>query len=563
MPTISFLYQDKEYPIQYNQNEILAVIIQKFCEEISLKRESLIFLYNGKILNENITENEILFNQNDKKIILVKDNLPINKNLDVIIKSKNIICPECCESASISMENYIISVSNCKNGHTIDNISIEEFENTQNINISKIICNICNKNNKGNVNNHTFFRCITCKKNICPECKTLHEREHNIINYENIFYFCDSHGKEFISFCFDCKKNLCLECEESHKIHKQKYFKELMEKNKENIKNELQIMNDKINLMKSKINEIINICTTVKNNYEIIFRIKKTIYENTNKNYTNYQEIMNQKFINNDFLQDLNLLINENKTMSIFENILNLKEKMVKSEELKNYIIIKYKIKEKDKNIKIFGKDFVENNYDKCKILFNKKEYELSKNIDINSLKNINNDIFEIKLSGINNITNAYSMFSGCSSLISLPNISIWNTSKVTRIDSMFYGCSSLAFLSDISIWDISNVNRIDFMFFGCSSLISLPDISKWNISKVTLIYSMFYGCSKLESLPDISKWDTSKITDMNFTFFGCSSLSSLPDISKWNTLRVTDMNSIFSCCKSLSSLPDISKWNT
>ena len=182
------------------------------------------------------------------------------------------------------MENYIISVSNCKNGHTIGNISIEEFENTQNINISKIICNICNKNNKGNVNNHTFFRCITCKKNICPECKILHEREHNIINYENIFYFCDSHGKEFISFCFDCKKNLCLECEESHKIHKQKYFKELMEKNKENIKNELQIMNDKINLMKSKINEIINICTTVKNNYEIIFRIKKTIYENNKIN---------------------------------------------------------------------------------------------------------------------------------------------------------------------------------------------------------------------------------------------------------------------------------------
>ena len=46
-------------------------------------------------------------------------------------------------------------------------------------------------------------------------------------------------------------------------------------------------------------------------------------------------------------------------------------------------------------------------------------------------------------------------------------------------------------------------------MFKGCSSLLSLPDISKWNINNITDMNNMFEGCSSLLSLPDISKWNT------------------------------------------------------
>ena len=44
-------------------------------------------------------------------------------------------------------------------------------------------------------------------------------------------------------------------------------------------------------------------------------------------------------------------------------------------------------------------------------------------------------------------------------------------------------------------------------MFYSCSSLLSLPDISKWNTEKVTSMSYMFRFCSSLKSLPDISKW--------------------------------------------------------
>ena len=57
-------------------------------------------------------------------------------------------------------------------------------------------------------------------------------------------------------------------------------------------------------------------------------------------------------------------------------------------------------------------------------------------------------------------------------------------------------------------------------MFQLCGSLISLPDISKWNTSKVTNISYIINYCHSLISLPDISKWDTSKVADKKFMFY-------------------------------------------
>ena len=50
-----------------------------------------------------------------------------------------------------------------------------------------------------------------------------------------------------------------------------------------------------------------------------------------------------------------------------------------------------------------------------------------------------------------------------------------------------------------------------DSIFTNCSSLISLPDISKWDTHNVKKMSSIFNGCSSSVSIPDISKWDTKK----------------------------------------------------
>ena len=125
--------------------------------------------------------------------------------------------------------------------------------------------------------------------------------------------------------------------------------------------------------------------------------------------------------------------------------------------------------REYKKNIKIFGHKFVKNNKNICKMIIDTKEYEITEYYNI---KNYNNNILEIKLKGINKITNMNSMFKGCSSLSSLTDISKLNTNNVNDMNNMFYGCKSLLSLPDISKWNTINAINMSGMFSGCKSLL-------------------------------------------------------------------------------------------
>jgi len=149
----------------------------------------------------------------------------------------------------------------------------------------------------------------------------------------------------------------------------------------------------------------------------------------------------------------------------------------------------------KDNKIKLFDKDFINNNKDKCYIIIDNKKTELKEYIE-----NIKQDKIEIKLYETDTITDMSYMFNKCNSLNSLPDISKWNTKNVTRMDSMFRNCSSLNSLPDISKWNTDNVIAMDAMFCGCKSLKLLPDISKWNTHNVIRINFMFDGCCSLKS---------------------------------------------------------------
>ena len=152
-------------------------------------------------------------------------------------------------------------------------------------------------------------------------------------------------------------------------------------------------------------------------------------------------------------------------------------------------------------------------------------------------------------------------MFGVCISLKTLPDISNWNTSKNKSFIGMFYKCQMpfINIITDISKWDFSNVEKIgDFhgLFQGCSSLISLPDISKWNTSKIKSMDLVFCDCTSLISLPDISKWDISSIKNMDGLFYNCFSLISIPDIAKWIINYNKDNKYMFKNCLNLLNIP-------
>ena len=112
---------------------------------------------------------------------------------------------------------------------------------------------------------------------------------------------------------------------------------------------------------------------------------------------------------------------------------------------------IEYKTNKKVDKIKIFGEEFVKNNENNLKIIFDKEEHPLTSFFDLSNNKN-NNKFIEIQFKIINDIYNLSYMFSGCKELL------------------------SASFITTLKV-DEKNTD-ISFMFSNCSSLLSLPDIS-------------------------------------------------------------------------------------
>ena len=124
-------------------------------------------------------------------------------------------------------------------------------------------------------------------------------------------------------------------------------------------------------------------------------------------------------------------------------------------------INIIYDIKIRD-NIRIFGSKFVKNNKNIYKMIIDNKEYEI---IEKYNIENYSNNKLELKLKGIDNVTDMSYMFYECESLESLPDISKWNTSNVTNMSYMFSNCKSLKSLPDITKWNTINNFKMSYLF--------------------------------------------------------------------------------------------------
>ena len=198
MTSIEFIYNGNNFIIQCDLYDKLKDIINKFLSKVLIEKNLLIFLYSGNIIDEDLKLNELIGNKKTDRIkILVQSISEIDNNTS-IIKSKYIICPKCKENINFKIINYKICLYECKNKHRINNIIFNEFEKTQLLDISQIICDICKQNNKSNTYKNEFYKCLTCNINICPLCKSSHDKKHNIIKYENKDYICQKHNDIYI-----------------------------------------------------------------------------------------------------------------------------------------------------------------------------------------------------------------------------------------------------------------------------------------------------------------------------------------------------------------------------
>ena len=231
-----------------------------------------------------------------------------------------------------------------------------------------------------------------------------------------------------------------------------------------------------------------------------------------------------------------------------------------------NSMTIKYKIDRNDIYLRLFGKEFVENNKNKLIIIIEGITEEITEKIKITE-KMKDKGYLEILLKEKIQITNMSHMF--CRGidekdrmlLMNITDITKWDTKNITDMSYLFCCCEELEKLPDISFWNTSKVKDMSNMISYCRKLESLPDISNWDTKSVTNMSHMFANDIELKSFPDISKWNTSKVQDMGHMFAYCEKINDLPDVSKWDTSNIVNMSYMFSFCKNLSHFPNIFKW--
>ena len=292
MSQVEFICNDQITIIQCNENEKMKDIIKKYAIKTQQNLDKVIFLYGGNQTNIDFLEltfDEVASSEDKirKKMSILVNKEEENEDFTNLQKSKNIICPECKENIRMNMKNYKISLFDCKNKHRKDNILLNQFESTQYIDESKIICEKC-KTNKSLTFENNFFICITCKIYICPLCKTKHDKEHDIIDYALKNYICFCHNENYNSYCNVCKQDICLYCEKDHANHTLISFGGIIP-DKKDLNEKLNTFRNKINEFKDDIKEIMTTLNNLMDNLDIYF----DIYEKMINNFEKKQKLSN------------------------------------------------------------------------------------------------------------------------------------------------------------------------------------------------------------------------------------------------------------------------------
>ena len=136
MANVVFIFNTLSTTIQCKKEELMKIICLKFSSIINIEFAKLFFLYKGREINYNLTFNEQA-KEDDKKSckmnVLVYEYKDSNYENKKKIQSKDIICPKCGENCLLNIENYKVSFYGCKNYDELNNILIDEYENTQKI----------------------------------------------------------------------------------------------------------------------------------------------------------------------------------------------------------------------------------------------------------------------------------------------------------------------------------------------------------------------------------------------------------------------------------------------
>ena len=145
---IEFNYNQVPTIIQAKSSDLFEEVLESYYQKTMIPKETVYFLLNGNIISPEKTVASYMNNNRTRLNVLV--NTIFKESENIVEESKDIICPECKEPCMLKIEDYHINLYDCRNGHTIKGIKIDEYKKTQEINTSIIICDQCKIKNKAN-----------------------------------------------------------------------------------------------------------------------------------------------------------------------------------------------------------------------------------------------------------------------------------------------------------------------------------------------------------------------------------------------------------------------------
>ena len=209
---VKYNFQGQQVEIKCKRSEYIKDIIKQYAKNLEKGLENIYFLYKGNIINKEMKIEEMIKSEENELQILVYELENDDKKEEKLKDSEGFICPSCKEMCFFNISDYKIYLNNCKNNHCFSNLILNGFNELQKVDESKIECHKC-KQNKMETTNNKFYLCIDCNNNLCPLCKSSHNKNHKIIDYEMKNYYCHRHEERFISYCNRCNVNLCDLCD--------------------------------------------------------------------------------------------------------------------------------------------------------------------------------------------------------------------------------------------------------------------------------------------------------------------------------------------------------------
>ena len=160
---------------------------------------------------------------------------------------------------------------------------------------------------------------------------------------------------------------------------------------------------------------------------------------------------------------------------------------------------------------------------------------------------------------GANYTMKCAAMFRNCINLIYPPKMTFFN---VTNASSMFKGCSNMIAVNSnyFDFQEMDNCLRTDYMFSGCHNIIEVDlNQSSWS-SNTTNMMLMFGSCSNLKYIANLG---TGKVLDIRGIFNNCPNLISIGKdyterqsyISSLNMNSATSTRNMFYKCNNLQDL--------